>query len=120
MSINLRTSAALSITGLAFGGIALLSSAPAEASTADGRLGDRPMVSRFERATDGLNFRQSPSVEFNKIGAFEQSCVFWSHCRFRDSWARFAVRRHCCHHCCHRCWHHCCHRCCRHGWVDST
>ncbi|MCW2941491.1 MAG: hypothetical protein JWN00_4476, partial [Actinomycetia bacterium] len=28
MSINLRTSTALSITGLAFGGIALLSSTP--------------------------------------------------------------------------------------------
>jgi hypothetical protein len=48
MSINLRTSTALSITGLAFGGIALLSSTPAEASTTASRLGDRPMVSRFE------------------------------------------------------------------------
>jgi hypothetical protein len=45
---NLHTSAALSVIGLAFGGIALLSSAPAEASTTASHLGDRPMVSRFQ------------------------------------------------------------------------
>ena len=77
MSINLRTSTALSIIGLAFGGIALLSSAPAEASTTASRLGDRPMVSRLEGAT---------------ISSFQaaRASSFW-----------------CCHRCCRcRChWH---------------